>query len=255
MKKLKLWLQLSFTFLFLWSTSSVSAEELNIRITSNEWPPYTTKTIESNGLIAELVRASFEARKHKVDWMILPWARALDMVRQANAEGIAAWYSEERARDFYYSEPFLNNKMALVKRKDMQVSWEKLEDLKDYRFVLLRGAVNSTEFDNATYFKKEEVAEEDTAIKMVARGRADLTVRDEGMVRHVLNTTMKEYADKIDFVEKPLDIISLYLVSSKAHPESQKIISEFNAGMAEIRSNGTYDEIISRYNAQAMAIK
>lgn len=227
----------------------VLAAPKDITITANEWPPYTSAHIEEGGLVIELVTAAFAEEDIRVRYKIMPWARAINSVEAAESDVIAAWYSDDRDKKFRFSQSFLTNKMVFVKRMGEDIYWQTLNDLKEYTFVLLRGAVNQADFDNATEFNKTYVTEEDTAVDLVIKGRADLTVRDQGTVEYLIKSKPDRFADKVDFVEKALSNSPLHLIASKQHRDGALIIEIFNRGLATIKQNGTYQKLLNKYGS------
>lgn len=237
------------TGLFILISQSLYADISHIKITANEWPPYTSAHITEGGLVIELIRAAFAEEDIPTSFQIVPWARAMASVEATQADVIAAWYSDTRNKKFMYSKSFFVNRMVFVKRVDESVQWQTLDDLRDYSFVLMRGAVNEAEFDAADWLKKSWVTEEETAVTMVVKGRADMTVRDQGMVEYLMQTKPETFAGKIDFVEKELSNSPLYLIVSRQHPEKELILQHFNSGINKIRQNGIYQSLLAKYGS------
>lgn len=232
------------------SDKSAFGKKSSIRIVANEWPPYTSSHIDKGGLVIELVTAAMAEEGIQVSFSILPWARAMASVESTNADVIAAWDSAERREKFNYSESFLVNRMVFVKRlNEEDIRWQTLEDLEPYTFVLMRGAVNEEQFDQATTLKKNYVTEEETALTMVARGRVDMTVRDQGMVEYLIKTKPEQFAGKLSFVAKELSNSPLHLIVSKQHPKGAEILQRFNRGITKIKANGRYQQLLEKYGS------
>ncbi|WP_286238862.1 substrate-binding periplasmic protein [Neptuniibacter halophilus] len=228
-------------------TPAVYAGDNTLRLTANEWPPYTSARIQGGGLVVELISAAFKRQGINTRWEIIPWNRALREVAFNQLDGMPAWYSSERARKFLYSDPILLNKIVLVKRKDRVFSWNTIEDLTPYTFVLLRGGVHSEEFDHSDKITRRYVSEEESAIKMVAEGRVDLTIRDAGMLNYSLQGPLQEYQDKVEMVTPALSYNHLYFMVSRNHPRATEIIDTFNKGLKTIKLDGTMTSLKQQY--------
>jgi len=219
----------------------------NITLTANEWPPYTSDNIEDGGLVIELVTAAFAMEGIKTSYQIMPWARAIASVDAHEIDAVAAWDSAERRKKFRYSDRILINKMVLVKRAKEHISWNIFDDLESYTFVLVRGAVSLPEIDDSTKLNKTYVTTEESAMNLVAKGRADLTIRDQGIVEYLIKKKPELFFGKINFVEKTLGQNSLYLITSRQHRHGAEIINAFNQGLKKIQQNGTYRKLLEKY--------
>lgn len=225
----------------------VMAEVETITLTANEWPPYTSDHIEGGGLVVELITAAFAEEGIRTQYQIMPWARAIASVESREANAVAAWDSAERREIFHFSDRLLFNNMVLVKRDNNPVYWNTLDDLKPYSFVLVRGAVSLETIDQASDFKKSYVTTEETAIDLVIKGRADLTIRDKGVVEYLIQQKPERFAGRIDFSGKTLGRNALHLVVSKQHPRASLIITSFNRGLKKIKHSGQYQALMAKY--------
>ncbi|MCO4786726.1 MAG: transporter substrate-binding domain-containing protein [Marinomonas atlantica] len=228
------------------------AENMHVSLTANEWPPYTSANIEGGGLVIELIKSAFAEEDVTIDYVIMPWARAMASVEAVRKDAVAAWYSEERSETFVFSDVLLINHAVMVKRKNSDIQWQELEDLIPYSFVLLIDAVNEEQFDQYDALDKTYVGEEKQALDMVIKKRVDMTVRDQGMVEYLIETEPERFAGKLDFVEKKLAHNALSLMLSKQHPNREEIIAHFNRGLSKIKENGRYQALLEKYNVSAL---
>ena len=231
---------------FLISLPSI-AEVKSISLTANEWPPYTSDAIEGGGLVIELVTAAFAEEGISTHYQIMPWARAIASVEALEVDAVGAWDSQDRRKKFWFSDRLMINKMMLLKRKEKQIHWQTLDDLKRYTFVLVRGAVSLADIDNSTEFKKTYVTGEETAMSLVVKGRADLTLRDQGMAEYLIKQKPELFAGKVSFVGQALGQNPLHLVVSRQHPDGQFIIEAFNRGLKKIKTKGIYQALGDKY--------
>jgi len=108
----------------------------------------------------------------------VPWERAL----RESAEGtrydglLGAYYSDERAAVYLLSDSLLTLSIDLIARKDSGIRYETLKDLRNYKIGIIRGSVNSKEFDAATYLNKDLVSDPLLNLRKLLAGRVDLIV-------------------------------------------------------------------------------
>ena len=203
-------------------------------------------------MVTEIVTQAFARSGFTTSTTILPWSRALRAVTQGDIETIAVWHTAERERTFYFSEPFLINKISFLKLRDRSITWETLEDLRGYTFAVMKDAFYDEEFDSAPYLKKIYFHRADLSVKMVMAGRVDMAPRDVGGVHYMLSEYPAEEAYLVDFVDKPLSERPLHLMVSRKLAKHREIIEAFNKGLAELKRDGTYDRIFKKYGLSSL---
>jgi polar amino acid transport system substrate-binding protein len=228
-------------------SSSALAEP--IKIVCNDWKPYIDTKDKDGGIVTELVTEAFSRAGITATPTVLPVPRAIKNLLAGDLQAYScAWYNEERDKKFLFSEPFLANRVFFMKRRDREITWTSLRDLKDFTFVVLRSAAYDEKFINATYLKKIFVNRLDLNLKMVLQGRADLTPMDHAEAKVYLSALNPEESALLDFVEKPLGEHLVYVMVPRNLENHKEIIRKFNQGMAELRRDGTYDRILKKYD-------
>ena len=96
---------------------------------SDDWMPYSSSKDPNGGILVMIAKAAFGASGRDAAVTLLPWNRALEEARAGSQMGIiGAWYSEERAKDFLYSDPIMKNEIALFVFSDRGIRYDKLEE-------------------------------------------------------------------------------------------------------------------------------
>jgi polar amino acid transport system substrate-binding protein len=228
----------------------------SISLATLEWPPYTGTNLVNNGFTAEIVDAAFEAVGVKTQTTFLPWARGLKEVSEGHIDAIyPAYYSTERLENYTYSDQFVSGPLVFIKRKDIQVDFKELQDLKQYSIGVVLGYVNTAEFDKADFLNKKAVKSDEQNIVKLIKGRLDLAVVDKFTALNILATRYPESLGKLDFVTKPLDEKPLHVMCSKISKRQQELCSRFNQGLNILRKNGKYQEIINRAQNETGSIE
>ncbi len=188
-------------------------------------------------------------------WLFYPWARALFLARKGKVNGIAtAWYSEERNKDFLFSNPFLINRLSFLKRRDKDITWNTYEDLSPYTIAQVNQAVVSEEFEKADYLKKHQVPSVTTALKLLVSGRVDLFGDDEINIMETMKKNLPEGLELVDFVAKPIVTNKLYFMASRSRSDHIEMIKTFNAGLAKIMADGTYQNILHKHQMDRLTV-
>ena len=226
-----------------------------IAVTCDEWPPYIEQNPQIKGIVWTLLNEAFESASIEIDWELLPWSRAMALARVGKKAGVAcAWYSDERNQDFAYSEPYLVNRLSMIKLKGLEIRWQTLRDLQDYQFAQVRGAVVSKAFDEAKFIKKAMTPSTSDALRLVLYARADLYADDEANIMATLRKDYPDFESKVEFVERPISANKLYFISSRKRSDHLRLINTFNTGLKHLKASGRYTEILENYGMDRLAI-
>ncbi len=235
------------SLLLIFFCSNILAGE-TIKLASLEWEPYIGPKMPDEGYVAEIMKEAFKRNEKTVLIDYLPWARAVKMTKDGDYVGyMPEYYSEDLKKDFILSTSFPGGPLGFFKKKTTKISFKTLEDLKPYSIGVVRGYVNTAEFDAATYLKKDEAKDDLTNFKKLIVGRIELIVCDKNVGEHLLKTELKESAGEVEFVEPALENKDLYLCISKSQQNGQKIINEFNAAIKQMADDGTMQKILDKH--------
>jgi len=201
------------------------AEE--IRLTSCDWQPYAGKELSNFGFTSEILKSAFERVGYKVQFKIYPWNRAIEQTKKGKMDGIySAYYSEERAKTFALSDPYIDSKVHFCKlKKNKKIVYSgNLRDLSSYTVGVVRGYVNSPEFDKADYIKKDEASSDLTNLRKLLKGRIDLIIIDKFVaLYHLKNSPFIEgNSEDVVFLNPPLKTLPVHLMFSRAVMEGTR---------------------------------
>jgi ABC-type amino acid transport substrate-binding protein len=230
---------------------TIPVDAHTVTIATLEWPPYVGEKLAGNGFTTEIVKTAFERAGYKVVVTFLPWARGLQETEDGAYDIIfPAYYSEERTQKYLFSEPFATSPVGFYKRKGEAIPYTKLEDLKPYRIGVVRGFVNTAEFDAASYLQKDVVDSDEQNLRKLVLNRIDLAVVDKFVAQSIFATTFPEGKEQLEFVEPPLDVKPLYIMASRKIPDGAKLIGDFNASLKQMTADGTIDQIMAKFGFQ-----
>lgn len=223
----------------------VLAQEKTINLATDPWPPYYGPDMDKEGYFTEIVTEAFKKAGYDCNIHFVPWKRALEMSKTGKYDGIlGAFYTEERTKDFAYSEPISESHLAFFSKKGKGIRYQTLKDLSQYTIGVIRGYYHSEEFKEATDLKKEEVNRAEQNIEKVLAGRIDLFIDSQEVISYLLNTTLSRYQDELEMIEPIYRTNALYVLISKKHPQYQQIVNDLNQGLQMLKEDGAYDAII-----------
>ena len=130
------------------STPAGAESVMSISLVEDPWPPYIEGRIgepASGGKLIELYRELFERIEGvEVQYLLMPWKRALVEVERGRQDGILALFkSAERTAVMDFTAPIFTGRTMLWYAKSKYpapIDWETMDDLRQYNIVALRGS-------------------------------------------------------------------------------------------------------------------
>lgn len=224
--------------------AAVPASARTITLATLEWEPYIGPHLPGKGYVAEVVNKALKGAGYEVQLDFYPWARAIHLAENGSIDGyVPEYYSDSLDEHFYISDPFPGGDLVFFKRTTDSISYKTLQDLKPYVIGVVRGYVNTEEFDNASYLQIEEVMGDQQNFQKLLQKRIDLVVADRNVGLWLLKKKFPKHTDRIDIVDLPLDTKTLHLCISKSIPDGQEIIRAFNDALATMVRKGVIDEL------------
>ena len=224
---------------------SVQAREISMLTV--EWAPHYGSELPEEGLTTAIVKAAFRAGGHVSEVDFIPWTRALKEVEEGKADIVmGAYHNKEREQTYIFSDPIYFLQLGLIARPGLGLTrYDSLRELAPYSIGISRGFANSEEFDAANYLNKQVASFPNLNIRKLFRGRIDMAVMNFDLFRYEARKEGFCIGD-VEFIEPPLETHGLYLMASRNIADGNKVIADFNCGLAKIRQNGQFDRIVNR---------
>ncbi len=238
-----------FTVIILMLSIQIYAQEKSFNLVSVEYPPLIGEDLPGNGWTMDVARAALEPQGYRVSIRFVSWPRAVHDSKIGTYDGLyLPLKNREREADYLFSEPITQVKTGFLKLKNIHIRYVKLEDLNKYTIGTLCDYSYSPEFDMANYLKKEEVCREDLNFRKLLSGRIDLMAVHIPSAEYLMNSVLtEEEISKIEFMDPPLSVSSLYLAVSRVLPDAEQRIRDFNRGLERIRADGTFGKILEKH--------
>lgn len=228
--------------------SSQSFAGKKVVLASLDWEPYIGQKMKANGYVAELVREAFKRKGYDLEIKFMPWARVIKMAKEGKYDGyFPEYFAEELKVNYEVSSPFPGGPLGFYKRKGTTIKFNSIKDLMPYRIGVVRGYVNTKEFDEAGYLKKEEVKDDLLNFRKLFKKRLDLVVADKFVGKYVVSKDLPDKLAELEFVDPPLENKDLYVCISKKTAESMAKFKAFEEGLKEITADGTVQKILKKH--------
>ncbi len=215
-----------------------------ISIVNEEALPYYGESLPGYGVYAQIVEAAFGASGYAVEFHTDNWSRAMRDTERYQYDAIAAvWPTEDRARRFYYSLPYSENRMMIFKRADNPVTKINLNSPQNVRIGLVRDSWIANVIGQNEQLDTLFVPDDLTVARLVLRGRVDFGALEEVATKSFFAENFPQEHQSFEILPEPAAINPTTIMISKNHPDASTLIDAFNAGLAVIIKNGRYREI------------
>jgi len=251
------------------------AQPKKITLATLEWEPYIGSRMPRNGLTAEIVVEAFKRVGYSVDINFHSWSEALKLGESGQVEGIfPAYRSQSREADFVFSEPFAESPLGFYKKsaavagpnisqlKRAEENIEFPEDpridqaavlrmMKQYKFGVVKGYVNTPEFDEATYLEKVVAASDEENLRNLINGVVDLIFIDRYVAKNIIVKKFPWHLQDYEFMHPALDNKPLYVGFSKKVAGHSKMLEDFNRGLRLVRDDGLLNRLANKYGLKS----
>lgn len=239
-----------FAFLLLLTVAQNAVAEETIHITTGEFPPWSSESLKHHGITSHIISEAFKLEGYKVKFTFFPWSRVYELAKDGKEyQATSYWYpSDERAKEFHYSDALQTDKMVFFHLKDKPLpNWETLDDFKDMRIGATREYTYTKEFWDAKESGRLdiEIANTDELnFKKLLKGRIDTFPTGPLSGQKVLRESFgMEAAGTVTFHSKPLVAPTAHLLFSKQLENGKELVNIFNKGLSKLRESGRYTEL------------
>lgn len=122
-----------------------------------------------------------------------------------------------------------------------------MNDLDGLTIGVIDGYIYEPKFDIATNFTKEKIVSDALALKMLVAGRIDLVIVDRLVAAYTIKQEQGLSGMDIETLPNPLNLKHLHIIIRKTKQGHERVIADFNASLAQMRSDGTYTDILNRH--------
>ncbi|MBN1518903.1 MAG: transporter substrate-binding domain-containing protein [Spirochaetales bacterium] len=213
-------------------------------------PPYVMENAGKapSGMEYDIIVAALAYKGHTVKPVMYPLARLIETMKTGTLQAAAPLLPVHNIPNATMSDVYLvyNNVAMAMKARQLQVAT--VLDLKKYSIMAFGNAKNVLGADFKTAAEASpnymEEAEQITQIKLLFAGRIDVVVGESRILRYFIKAPSTGVDAKQEVVEYRVFPPTEYRVAF-LNPQHAK---DFNAGLAAIKKNGTYDAIIKKYS-------
>jgi len=230
--------------------SQVFSEPL--QLVTLQYPPYEYEEEgELKGFIAAIVKEVFKRIDQPINIKVYPFARALNMIHDGNADAIftAAKNPERETFADFPKEILIDQRMSLFVSTNSTLTFDgDLNKLRQYRFGVINGYRYGNIFDDAVKNgilpNIDQTDSAESNIKKLVVGRFDFMMSNREQALFTIKAL--GFSDAVRELKPEVQIIPSYLAFSRKR-NLGTVREKFDSGLRKMKDDGTYERIISEY--------
>ncbi len=236
---------------FLAMKVSVVCADTLVLAAADTWPTAYLVDGKPSGMLVDVVTEAYRRAGHSVEVKLMPWARCLREAETGDVDGVFSSFKlPERERFLAFSKEALTMQVIVFfARPESTPSLEgDLAAVRDVKIGVITGTSYGQQFDaavrNGVLRNVEQTNSIESNLKKLVFGRVDLIPS----YRYVVLDTARrlQLLAQIREMSPALDSVPTYLAFTRVRDLS-KLSEDFDAAMASMKQDGTYDRIIGRY--------
>ncbi len=230
-------------------------------------------TADHKGFAIDLVDAIFTAEGYQIEYMVLPYIRAIKMCRNGELDILPGMWPDH-APDFLFSKPIGISERVLVQRKGDPWRFSGMSSFDGRRIgSMLFDPESKTKplgpqpeqdapfarqwswFVLSEYQKERSqvvqfLSGEDMITRQLTKlllNRIDMYMEDRNVIHYLAKK--RGVFDQIDLIEvSGGDVRDVAVAICPQNPNAQTLVDIFNRGLAALRSSGELARLLRRYN-------
>ena len=234
----------------LFSANQASARTLEL--VTLQYPPYEyAEEGEVKGFVVDIVTEVFRRMQQPIHISLLPWARSIQMIENGTADAIFTAYKTPEREAFadYSKEILMPQIISLFVLKESTIQFDgDFSKLANYRFGAVRKVSYGRIFDKAVtngLIQTPDMANTgEKNIDKLLTERFDILVSNKYGALEILKK--KGLTEQVKELKPAVENVPSYIAFSKQRNLTQ-VRDEFDAVLAEMKRDGTYERIIANY--------
>lgn len=219
------------------SFSGYSTTKVTLAV-ENSWPPYSDS--QGNGLSKDIIKKAYHAVNVEVDFIVVPYARALHMVKIGSADGAFNVTKQANTEStFNFGEEYLlQAKASFYYNNDSKLDFSSANSIPNGTTIaLILGYEYGDAFQqNKHRFKEVRVGTQEQIINLIRRKRVDMAIMFDEVAKDTMTLMgLKHSSIKQGKVNHQSDI---YVAFSKKN-ETKEMMKLLDEGLKIIK---TYPE-------------
>jgi polar amino acid transport system substrate-binding protein len=228
-------------------------EAANYVFVTLEFPPLEYTGVDGNpkGIAVDMVKRIMSSLGHTVQIRVYPWPKALEMVRNGDADAIFTAYKTPERETFldYSTEVLVPQIVGFYVKKGSPITFNgDLRTLRARHIGVVSTISYGPKFDQMrTQLQVEHVDRIEQNFQKLLSDRIDLMISNI----HVADWELQKLQLREKIVRLPHEVerLSSYIAFSKQRSLTT-LRDQFDQELRKLKANGEYDEVIGKYGIE-----
>ena len=233
----------SITFLLCFLTFFAFAQQRELKLAADVWPPFTN-TEDEKSILSDLVQEALRRIQIESTMEITSFKEVLEELHSGKFDGSPGlWTSKERRKKYYYSKPYLYNQLVLVGRKGSDVSANAFKELSGKRI----GVIDNYAYGDFDKNKEIEIipgASNQKNLENLLSDKIDYMLVDALLIQYMLKYQLNDVSQHLAIGQKPLLVKSLHLALSKNLEGAEEILKRFDQEIEVMIEDGSFNKLL-----------
>ncbi len=227
--------------------SQTFAESASVNIVVDDFPPYINQA-SSQGVVTNIVKEAFALQQLEVSVEFKPWAEVEEAVDYDKKLSFMWSKTAERKQKWSYSEPVYVNKQVLVAKKQSNVFWRRLDELRRYNIGVTSHYNYGVQFENyRRYLNLTDSVSDYLSLKKLVKGKVDTVLIEQLKAQYLISFFPESTRQQLEILtHASVDTSNSYLICSKHYAKCSQLIQTFNKGLAQLKQTSRYNELINK---------
>lgn len=240
-------------------------------LTAGGYQPFTDQALPQGGMLTAVIERALQEQHKKVAgpsskvvW-INDWAAHLNPLLANKVFDLGfPWFRPDcknydklddpakyRCDAFYFSKPVFEILVVFFKMKNSSFTFPSDNDVIGkklcrpagyFTFDLDKGGRNWIKDKKIILLQPQSV---DECFKMLEKGEVDAVALNEFTGRAAVKKGKMQSV--VDVLDRPVSILTLHVIVAKSHKRAKALLKYVNEGLAAIRADGIYGEIVDKH--------
>jgi polar amino acid transport system substrate-binding protein len=246
------------TVLLAWALTAVFPNRVlaeRLILAADAWCPFNcAPEADLPGFMIDIARAVFEESGHTVEYVVMPWKRAVDEARNGGVDGVVGALRDDAPGFIFPDNESGMARIGFYTLKDSDWTYSDRDSVGTRVFGTARGYSYGREIDAMIAEKVLKVDEVGGISPLVynlcklREGRIDAVVAERSALES--ETLRLNITDEIRYAGSPEEGEPVYIAFAPGKPRSGEYARMLSRGMDALRKSGRLEAILKRYGVR-----
>jgi polar amino acid transport system substrate-binding protein len=218
-------------------------------VIGDDYPPFVDTNLPNYGLATDIVQTTFRHMGHQTKLVFRPWQRGFEDSADEKFLGTFPYSKNaEREAEFHYSVPLYTFRQFFFTSSEGSFAPTTYDDLKGHSVCVpvgysLTGLKDMVDREEIDLVRPRDI---EFCFEMLAKQRVDV-IRVIDLIGWAMIDKLFDDRDGFRMSEVPVRQSVEHLLLSRAHPDGEVLVKQFDTAFGELQKQGRIHKLIERH--------